>query len=323
MGKSVKALDYVFIARPVLFYPIWTVFFAGYIAAGKQMDVSFITYWNQLQLGFTSIYFWGSFLSLTFTMAAVFIINQFTDVHTDKENNKLFLLANGLVSKKIALGEILVFLFFAFTISLTVNIKLLFLMLLLFFITGVMYSLPPLFCKDRPYSGLLVNLAGGLLTFLTGWSILTAITADTFYKALPYIFAIGAVYFLSTIPDLKGDKNSGKVTFAVRFGPRVTIIFAIIFDLICVLTSVWQKDWVVLLPATLSLVFFFRLLWDRSLRCIFQATRVPILLLSIAVGIFFPFYFILMISVFLLSKWYYLTRFRLNYPSLSEIKEEV
>ncbi len=318
-----KIFDYIFIARPVLFYPVWTVFLAGYIVAERQMLGFHVPDWNQLQWGLTSIQFWATFLSLTLTMGAVFIINQFTDVHTDRVNNKLFLIANGLVSKKIALAEIILLLFAAFIISINVSTKLFLLILLLLFTTGIVYSLPPFYCKDRPYSGWMVNLAGGLLTFLIGWSVSSMIVIQSFYKALPYIFAIGGVYFLSTIPDLKGDKNSGKITVAVKFGPEVTIILGLVFNLFCIFSSIWQKDWVILFPASLSLVTFFRLLWQPDLKNILMATRIPILLLSIATGIFFPFYFVLMLVVFIMSKCYYFKRFNLNYPSLSKIQEEI
>ena len=89
MGRFVKAFDYFFIVRPVLFYPIWTVYLAGFICARNTNDV-FSKYWISLQSELTTLPFVVSFISISFLMGAVFIINQFTDVHSDKENNKLF-----------------------------------------------------------------------------------------------------------------------------------------------------------------------------------------------------------------------------------------
>ena len=96
MGRFVKAFDYVFIVRPVLFYPIWTVFFAGFICARKTNEI-FSNHWSNLQPDLTTFSFVVTFISISFIMGAVFIINQFTYVHSDQENNKLFLIANGLV----------------------------------------------------------------------------------------------------------------------------------------------------------------------------------------------------------------------------------
>jgi len=321
MGRFVKAFDYVFIVRPVLFYPIWTVFLAGFICARKTNEI-FSNHWSNLQSDLTTLSFVVTFISLSFLMSAVFIINQFTDVHSDKENNKLFLIANGLVSKKIAFSEIFVLLVLAFSLSIFLNLKLTLLLFFLFLATGVMYSLPPLFFKDRPFSGLFVNLLGGFLTFLIGWNVTTSFNQSTVLDALPYVFAIGAVYFLTTIPDLKGDQNSNKITFAVKFGPSKTIYTGILFEILCIITSIWQRDWLILIPALLSFFFFSRLLWTQKISQITQATRIPILLLSLAVCFFVPFYLLLLIGIFVLSRWYYLNRFQLHYPSLSPIQEE-
>lgn len=322
MGNLAKIFDYVFITRPVLFYPIWTVFLAGHIASEQQNTKTIFGNWESIQLGLSSFIFWVTFVSLSCLMAAVFIINQFTDIHTDKDNNKLFLIANGLVSKRIAVIETIILTCVALSLSLIFKLSLFILLILLFLITGVGYSLPPLLCKDRPYSGLLINLLGGLLTFTVGWMAFGEFSGFTLIRSLPYVFAIGAVYCLTTIPDLKGDKNSGKITIAVRFGTRNTIFIGILFELFCISSSILQKDLVILLPAVLSFIFFLRLIWNQDLRFILQATRFPILLLSISVGIFFPVYFIVMIFIYLLSKWYYMNRFQLNYPSLTKIPED-
>ena len=322
MGKLAKVFDYVFITRPVLFYPIWTIFLAGFIAAQQQNTNTFSDNWQNIQTGLTSLSFWLSFSSLSFLMAAVFVINQFTDIHTDKENNKLFLIANGLVSKNIALIEVIILSLVAILISFFFKVPLLILLILLFLITGVAYSLPPLLCKDRPYSGLLINLLGGVLTFAVGWIVFSEYSNFVLIRSIPYVLAIGSVYCLTTIPDLKGDKNSGKITIAVRFGPKVTIFVGILFEICCIISSILQKDFVILIPAVLSLVFFFRLIWKQDLRYILQATRFPILLLSISVGVFFPVYFLLMFAIYFLSKWYYMNRFQLNYPSLTKIQED-
>ena len=234
MGRFIKAFDYVFIVRPVLFYPIWTIFLAGFIGASRNTNDTFVSHWNQLQADIFSFTFGLTFLSLNLLMGAVFIINQFTDVYSDQENNKLFLIAKGLVSKKIAYSEIIIFLMLSFTLSVFVDVRLTFIVFFLFLSTGILYSLPPFYCKDRPFSGLLVNLMGGLLTFLIGWGVTNIRNAAAIIHALPYLFAIGAVYFLTTIPDLKGDQNSGKITFAVKFGPRSTIYAGILFEFFCI-----------------------------------------------------------------------------------------
>ncbi len=322
MGKMPKIFDYLFIVRPVLFYPIWTIFLAGFIIARQQENPHFVPLWKNIQHSLTLPLFWAFFLSLSLLMGAVFIINQFTDIHTDQENNKLFLIANGLVSKPVSLIEAALFTLAALFIAFQTDTQLMFLLLLLFMITGVAYSLPPLLWKDRPYTGLLVNLSGGMLTFLTGWKTVGVLSLTAFLHSLPYIFAIGAVYFLTTIPDMQGDKKSGKITFAVKYGPRKTIFTGILFEIICIGLSIWQTDWLILAPALFTFFFFVRLIWNDGLVAVVQASHFPILLLSLAVAIYFPVYFFLTLGIFFLSRWYYKERFQLRYPGLSPIRED-
>lgn len=322
MGKIVKIFDYLFLVRPVLFYPIWTIFLAGFIIARQQENLQFVPLWKSIQGSLTLPLFWAFFISLTFLMGAVFIINQFTDIYTDQVNEKLFLIANGLVSKSISIFEVAIFILVAFLISFLTDIQLMLMLLLLFLITGVAYSLPPLLWKDRPHAGLLVNLLGGMLTFLIGWKTVGVLSLAAFLHSLPYVFAIGAVYFLTTIADMHGDEKASKITFAVRYGSHATVRAGIIFEIICIVTAVWQRDWLILAPALLTFFFFIRLLRNDRLTAVIQATHYPILLLSLAVAVYFPFYFLLMTGIFFLSRWYYKRRFQLRYPSLSPIGED-
>ncbi len=323
MANIARVCDYLFITRPVLFYPIWTTFLAGFLSArfNGYAGLPFES-WPRIQGVLVDPYFWVTFWALTFLMAAVFIINQFTDVHTDRENNKLFLLANGIVSKSAARLETLILLAAAFLPAAFSSLQLFALIVLLFIITGVAYSVPPFLWKDRPFAGLLVNLLGGLLTFLVGWQIEKGIDPTALLRSVPYIFAIGAVYFLTTIPDMRGDRHIGKMTFAVKYGVRRTILAGLFFETACVISAAVLKDGIVFLPAILSFPLFLSLLRDPSDHKIVPATRFPILFLSVAVAIFFPAYLLLMLAIFLLSKWYYRYRFSLNYPSLTQIVKE-
>lgn len=254
-------------------------------------------------------------------MSSAIIINQFTDKRSDQKNHKLFLLADGLVSPKTAILEIVICTLLAFLFAMQKDMILMVLCLVLFFVTGIGYSLPPFLWKDKPIAGLFINMLGGLLTFLVGWQITATLNWYTLIIALPYIFAVGAVFLLTTIPDEAGDKLTGKITFAVRYNLRTTIRVALFFEITCLITAILLRDFVILFPALATFPFFVKLLFKDNLTSIIQAARFAILFLSIAVALFFPFYAFLMIGIFLLSKWYYRNRFQLNYPSFSNISE--
>ncbi len=254
-------------------------------------------------------------------MASVFIINQFTDIQSDQKNNKLFLLADGMVSRKTAISETTVCILLAFFFAVQKDIHLVMLCFALFLVTGIGYSLPPFLWKDRPIAGLLVNLIGGLLTFMIGWQITAMLTLETIINAVPYMFAIGAVYLLTTMPDKIGDQHVGKITFAVKFDLRTTILTALLLEIACLILAILFMDFLILFPALAVLPFFVKLLFKDDLSSIIQATRFAILFLSLAVVLLFPAYAVLMLGIFFLSKWYYRNRFQLNYPNFSHISE--
>ncbi len=307
----------------MLLFPVWTILLAGFISPQLKSNDFNGTQWQLIQFHFTDSAFWWTFLSITMLLASVFIINQFTDIQSDKKNNKLFLLADGLISKKIAISEIAVCITLAFLFAMLRDIHLVILCFTLFLVTGIGYSLPPFLWKDKPIAGLLVNMMGGLLTFLIGWQIITQINLKTVLFAVPYLFAIGAVYLLTTIPDKKGDEFVGKITFAVKFDLRVTIWTAILFEIICLLTAILLKDYVMLFPAIAVMPFFIKFLFKYNLNNIILTTRFSILFLSITVVLIFPAYAVLMLAIFFLSKWYYRNRFQLNYPNFSHISEQL
>jgi len=52
-------------------------------------------------------------------------------------------------------------------------------------------------------------------------------------------------------------------------------------------------------------------------RAVAVSSKAAILLLSIAAGIFYPWYLLILIFGFILTRLYYKMRFNMNYPSLA------
>lgn len=105
------------------------------------------------------------------------------------------------------------------------------------------YSLKPLRVTDRTFAAPL--LLAGTYTYysfsLGFWSVATA-------KAYPWLLTAGlalgfvARLLLKDFRDVKGDKRHGKITFLLRFGPRVTafvsgLLWVIAMSVVCVATS--------------------------------------------------------------------------------------
>jgi 4-hydroxybenzoate polyprenyltransferase len=311
--------DYVFLVRPVLFFPVWTGFFAGFLEATTRKSglLHFQPIWQILR----EATFWQAFLVLSLAMAFSFVVNQFTDIHSDRQNNKLFLIAHGIIPKRTAVLEAVGLVTAGLVFALQGPGWMLLLFGLTVLVAGFFYSLPPFAFKDRPIAGFVVNMAGAFLIFFFGWRVTDDQLGLALLHSAPYLLAVASVYLLTTVLDEPGDRVSGKITFAVRYGRRRTVQMAIWVEIACIVMAVVLQKYLVLIPAVLSLPLFIRLKRDFREEWVVPATRFPILFLSLAMAVWLPFYLLMMAGIYLLSRWYYRNRFGLHYPSLTKIAE--
>jgi 4-hydroxybenzoate polyprenyltransferase len=301
--SMLKYLDYLFLTRPVLMPPVWTILLLGYRRSAVLSGESHLP-------GL-------AVLLVTFLVGAVYVLNQVCDIESDRLNNKLLFLAQGLISRRSALVEMTVLnlaaIVPAFLISLQVG--LLFVLGALF---GFIYSVRPFALKNRPIAGLITNaLAHGSLAFLIGWSMNRSLSVESIVFSLPYLLAVAAVYLNTTVPDVDGDRATDKITFAVRWGKEKTTVLSFLFVISAVALSLITGDTPFLVAAALSLPFFLFAGINRTERAVVLSTKASILLLSIAAGIFYPWYFLILILGFVATRLYYRARFDMNYPAFS------
>ena len=317
--ELVSIFDYFFVLRPTLFFPAWTIFLAGYFAhnafmgGGNATVMSISILWGEIDWRALAI---GG--SVTLLLGGAFIINQIADIETDRQNHKLFLIANGHIPVQFAIWEALLLVVasigFAFTHSFFMGI----LFLAVFFITSVFYSVRPFVWKDRPLLGLAANAISGFVGFMIGWSALNLV--DLLWAALhaiPYALAISSVYLCTTLLDVAGDAKTGKKTFGVRFGLKITTLWALILDLAAIGFGFALNDWVIFFPAIISLPLFIASAHSLRMSLISKAIKFPIFFLSMAICLIWPGYFLLVLFIFVFSRWYYRKRFNLNYPSFT------
>ncbi len=298
-----KLLDHLFLLRPVLMPPLWTILLLGYYQGRENFN-------RVGPLGRT-------FLFSTFLVGAIYILNQLRDVESDRVNRKLFLLTEGLVSSHSAWAEaIILFLlacFGAFRIS-----SLLGFVFLLAIILGIAYSLPPFSLKDRPWGGLLANMFGhGLLAFSFGWLTVSSILGLKLLRySLPYGLAVGAIYLHTTLPDREGDRIMGKRTLGVLWGRRKVVLLSTLFVLLAAGGSYLNRDLPLLASSLIVLPFFVRANFGSGLGGVVRATKASILVLSGVASLLFPWYLLLLMGGYIGSRLYYRRRFGLAYPSL-------
>jgi 4-hydroxybenzoate polyprenyltransferase len=254
-------------------------------------------------------------LLVTFLVGAVYILNQIFDIESDRLNQKLFFLAQGYIPKTSALFEMILFYLIsiipAFLISKELGI-----LFVLGMVFGFLYSVPPFSFKNRPIAGFILNaLAHGNLAFLLGWCMNQSLSRQALYSSLPYMFAVGAIYLNTTIPDIDGDRRTGKITLSVKWGKEKTVVLASLLVVIATIISILVKDLPFLFASSLSFLFFIYSAFTKKEREIILATKVSMLFLSIAAVVFYPWYFAILILGFVGTRLYYKARFNMDYPT--------
>ena len=309
-----KYLDYIFVLRPTLFFPVWTVFLAGY-HANLLFDPK-----NNLSRSGTIVATNNPILAavlLTLLMGAVFILNQLADIQTDKKNQKLFFLANGIIKKNTAVLEGVLLTIFSIGAAFLLDYKLGIIFIIVFIFTGVIYNFDPFVWKDKPILGIVINFGGGWSVAACGW--IAAGTSSWWFMiyAIPYAIGLVAVYLLTTLPDIDGDKATGKITFGVKYGKKVTIYLAVIFEFAAVVFSYLLKDYILFLPALISFPLFLIAAISQKTEDVLRAIKFTVLFASLAVCLKYPIYFLVILATFYFSKWYYRKRFDLEYPKFA------
>lgn len=309
MTEKLKYLDYWFLLRPTLFFPVWTVFLAGYHANQQFVsDAELAGKGNNPLL---------VMILLTMMMGAVFIYNQLVDIETDAKNQKLFFIANGIISKSRATieGILLTLLPVAGAFFLDTKLGLIFTCTFIF--TGIIYNIKPFSWKDRPILGILTNFGGGWSVAACGWIAGGAHDWTFSLYAVPYALGLVAVFLLTTIPDIPGDRECQKITFGVRYGQKVTVYWAIGFELTTVVLSYYLKDFIIFFPALAALPLFVIAAARQRIESVLQTIKFTVLFASLAVCIIYPVYFVVIVFNFYFSKWYYRKRFKLDYPKFA------
>ncbi len=297
-----KIVDFIFAARPMLLLPVWSL----YLIADKY-------YFGADLFGISDFV---ALVSLTLLVAGSYYINQIYDYQSDLINKKLGFLQSGKISK----NEMIVVYVLISVVSIITGFKIsLFLggLFCVVFILGYFYSAPPLRLKDRPISGLLSNsFAYGILVPLSIPGF--AAKPDYLIMIMPTYFfmTVSAGYLLTIIPDRDGDAKSGKQTLAVLLSDRSIIIVATILLVISLLLALQMNHLFLILISSVSILLYITILISPKINLILLACRLPILLMSLLAGYYYPGYLIFLVALLFLTRLYYKKRFGIDYPRI-------
>jgi 4-hydroxybenzoate polyprenyltransferase len=300
-------MDYFMLLRPTLFLPLWIFFLLG--AHYGEGEIS---------LGAVSV-----FILYTMLMGGVYIFNQIVDRESDRKNKKLFLISDGLIPLKNAYIEMSVLFIIAVfgSFLLGLNIFSAF-MISLFF--GITYSLPPVETKGKPFLDIIWNATGyGVLAFIVGWLSVAEASIAMFLIAIPYFFAVAAVFVNTTIPDIEGDRGEGKVTTGVFLGKKNTLLLGIILDMVAIIVSYFlgEKGYICLIGAGLAFPIFLVAYIKQTRKSILFSFRAIPGILAIIVFYITPIIIPLFAAVLGVQRNYYKKKFNIVYPAVFSGKE--
>jgi 4-hydroxybenzoate polyprenyltransferase len=320
----IKICDCFFLLRIFLLVPVWTTIILGWITSYNNTRVGGFIFNGDATFA-EEEKMWIALIGFSFIVAAIFVINQITDVESDRINKKLFILPNGLISIRTAWICCFLCAIAGLLISLVFFDSIMFIMFLLGLILGVMYSLPPFNLKNTAIGGTTANFIGhGMITYLVGWyaakygnkmeysAIMQGIIASCTLG-----FAHAAVFLTTTIPDTKGDKSIGKNTFCVLFGAKKTAITSTVFCGFALLFSfsLEYNRLLMIVQSAVSLLLFISFAINTKSDSAFKTFRWPVFLLTALVAIYIPLYGIITFVNFFICRIYYKLRFNYTYPT--------
>lgn len=314
MNQWIKYLDYFFISRPILFFPGWATMLAGDLASQNKVTSAKLSIGSLIPEISDASLCWGM-IAFSLAMGGSFILNQIRDVSSDSENSKLFLLGDGHIPIQHGYFESFLFIMASLIISLNINFLFFIVIACFIFLTGYLYNFPPFAFKDKPLAGLIANMMMGWLAFAAGWVLFSGLNISLFYHSLPYLFFNTSLYFLTTLPDMKGDASSEKVTFPVRFGFQMTIGFSLISFIIAFFSGIVIGDWLILSALILSGLFMISLIIRKNVAAAILAIKMGIFSFCLVLSVQFPIFFVILAALFFLTRFYYKRRFQFDYPN--------
>lgn len=205
-----------------------------------------------------------------FLVSHIFLLNDWSGLTTDLgDPNKAARVftargvgrrAMGVLTAGVLLVSLVLFApFGAVTLSIALAIAVL----------SALYSLPWFDWKGKPLLNSLAHLAGGILHFLLGYSIGSAIDARGVAIASFFALVFVAGHLTQEIRDHDGDAHGGVRTNAVVFGPRRTFAASLaLFALANAILVTLAIDGMLPRPLAAAVALFaLQLIWSfRTLR---------------------------------------------------------
>ncbi|MEZ5358924.1 MAG: UbiA family prenyltransferase [Candidatus Zixiibacteriota bacterium] len=289
----------------MLLIPVWTVYLHA---------TAHIYHHNRISLEFST----GEAINigvLTLVFIGTYVVNQIFDIESDRINRKLFFLPDKIISLNaawvyyaiVSASGIVLAVLSTIQTGLTASIIV---------TLGLLYSIPGIRLKDRPVAGLIANAIayGFLVPAIHG---LSSIALEAWSAVLPYMLAIATGYILTTIPDQEGDHATEKRTVAVLLGPKKTLQLALLVAILTIAAALFAHNLDMIIVSGVTAILIIIQMYRGNTRQLLFICKFPILLLTVAAGLYFPFYLLFLLLTTIGTRAYYKKRFGIVYPKLS------
>lgn len=309
-SNILRQLDYFFILRPILFIPGWTTTMAGFMAATGQ--ASALPVWD----GFWHPDIIPLLISTAMLMGSGFLVNQLRDIETDRINKKLFFLQDGAIKSGTLIVQAVILSAGCLAMASFWGLRMVIVHFFGWLLITVLYNLPPFRLKDRAVTGLLANAGMGVFALAYGWALSDQSWVLFLTTGFPYFVFNGALCVLTMIPDTEGDVATSKQTFTVRYGIAFSMYTAFILFAVSVVTAYVLEQYLLLAASLPVTPLFVVMAVHKTKPSAIRALKFSIFSFTLLVALYFPFYMILLIFLFVFTRWYYKTRFDFDYPNL-------
>ena len=312
-GGPLAWLDYIFLMRPILFFPGWTSLLSGYLVALRGEGPLFDRFWVSPEMGEGLLAI--AMISFALNMGGCFILNQLCDIETDRANQKLFFLGEGMIPIRRGIWQSVLALTIALLLAMGLGMAFFWLSLLFAVVTGYAYNYPPLEMKSYPLPGLLANMVMGWLAFVLGYCLKADVSTAMVVVSLPFLFFNSGLYLLTTLPDVAGDRASGKETLPVRYGQKNTLLLGALLLAGALTGALLLGELLPLFPSLLALLLALSAYPGDSISRVLLAIKMGLFAFSVMVCLKLPAYLLLIIAAYYFTRYYYRKRFNLEYPS--------
>lgn len=154
--------------------------------------------------------------------AAGYIFNDIMDFEIDRINNVGRPIAQEKVSKREAMGLVLVLTFGGLALGLLMNFQT-FLLGTIFAVIAFLYSSPKIYLKRRFFIKQMSPSVNGAISNLIGGAVIGNMPPSLLYASFLFFAVAIAGSPIVDLADIKGDKERGAKTFVVVFGPSFTV----------------------------------------------------------------------------------------------------